>query len=341
MLRGVLLGVLGVFLVACEGVIGGAGGGPRLGDDVSDPATVSPSYGYASEATLLRLSKRQHQRTVEDLLGHFLGNEASAVLAEIEPAYAIIPDDSSDLDIGGLVGSTFSRMSQSVGELHIRGYIDIATTIASSIVGDDTARTRLFGSCVNDGSSDQSACIGPFIDSFGLWVMRRPLSDDEYDFFLHTIFANEGSNYEATDASLSDLLVGFLVSPNFIYRLETEGTEIDDGLYELDAYALAARLSYHFWGSMPDDELFAAAADGSLLTESGYSAQVERVYADERTRSTFQHFFSEWLELYKTGDPFGGVTSGDPQKMAFIEGYDITPQLRDNMIAEDLEITEY
>ena len=102
MLRGVLLGVLGVFLVACEGVIGGAGGGPRLGDDVSDPATVSPSYGYASEATLLRLSKRQHQRTVEDLLGHFLGNEASAVLAEIEPAYAIIPDDSSDLDIGGL-----------------------------------------------------------------------------------------------------------------------------------------------------------------------------------------------------------------------------------------------
>ena len=339
MIRGVCIGLLGLFLIACEGVIGGNAGGPRLGDDGINNA--GSSFGYASQASLLRLSKRQHMRTMEDVLGHFLGGDADAVLDEIEPVYGIIPDDPSELDVGELVGSTFSRMSQNVGELHVRGYFDVAQTAANAIVQDGTRRTRMFGDCVDQPTDDHASCVAPFIDSFGLWAMRRPLTDDEHDFYLDAVFANDGASYEATPEALADLLVAFLVSPNFIYRLETDGNEIDDGLYELDAYGLASRLSYHFWGSMPDEELFSAAADGSLLTENGYAAQVERVYADERTRMTFERFFHEWLELYKAGDPFGGVTSGSPQKIAFIEGYDVSPQLRDNMIAEVLEMVEY
>jgi hypothetical protein len=313
-------------------------GGPSPGDNANSSGS---SFGYASQASLLRLTKQQHLRTMEDLLGHFLGEDAGAVLDEIEPAYGIIPDDPSELDVGGLVGSTFSRMSQNVGELHIRGYFDIAQTAANAIVQDDLRRSRMFGGCVDVASDDHSACVAPFIDSFGLWTMRRPLTDEERDFFLHTVFADDGQSYEATPNALADLLVAFLVAPNFVYRLETDGEEIDEGLYELDAYGLASRVSYHFWGTMPDEELFAAAADGSLLTETGYAAQVDRIYADERTRRTFQDFFSEWLELYRAGDPFGGVASANPQKMAFIEGVDVSPQLRDNMVAEVLEMTEY
>jgi len=331
---------VGLLLVACEGVIGGAGDGPRLGDDGPSNNSGS-SFGYASQASLLRLTKPQHQRTMEDLLGHFLGGDAGAVLDEIEPAYGIIPDDPSELDVGGLVGSTFSRMSQNVGELHIRGYFDIAQLAANAIVQDDLRRSRMFAGCGDTPSDNHSSCITPFIDSFGLWTMRRPLTDEERDFFLNTVFANDGQSYEATPQALADLLVAFLISPNFVYRMETDGDEIDEGLFELDGYGLASRLSYHFWGSMPDEELFAAAEDGSLMTESGYEAQVDRIYADERTRLTFQHFFHEWLELYKSGDPFGGVTSGNAQKMAFIEGVDVSPQLRDNMIEEVLEMTEY
>ena len=340
MIRRVSLGLIGLVLVACEGVIGGAGGGPRLGDD-GPSNNPGSSFGYASQASLLRLTKDQHQRTLEDLLVHFLGGDADAVLDSIEPAYGIIPDDASELDIGGLVGSTFSRMSQNVGELHVRGYFDIAQMTANAIVQDDLRRSRMFAGCGDTPSENHTSCITPFIDSFGLWTMRRPLTDEERDFFLHKVFANDGQSYEATPQALTDLLVAFLISPNFVYRLETDGDEIDEGLFELDAYGLASRLSYHFWGSMPDEELLAAAADGSLMTESGYAAQVDRIYADERTRVTFEHFFHEWLELSKSGDPFGGVTSGNPQKMTFIQGMDVSPQLRDNMIAEVMEMTEY
>lgn len=331
---------MGLLLVACEGVIGGAGGGPRLGDEGPSNSSGS-SFGYASQASLLRLTKVQHRRTMEDLLGHFLGGDAGAVLDVIEPAYGIIPDDPSELDIGGLVGSTFSRMSQNVGELHVRGYFDIARMAADAIVQDELHRSRMFDGCGDTASDDHSSCIAPFIDSFGLWTMRRPLTDEERDFFLHTVFADNRQSYEATPEALTDLLVAFLIAPNFVYRIEAGGSEIDEGLYELDAYGLASRLSYHFWGTLPDEELFAAAADGSLMTEAGYAAQVDRIYADPRTIATFEYFFHEWLELYKSGDPFGGVTSGNAQKMAFIEGMDVTPYLRDNMIDEAIEMAEY
>ena len=313
-------------------------GQPRGGTPSTSPGS---SFGYASQASLLRLTKQQHYRTMEDLMVHFLDGDAMVVLDAIDPVYAVVPDDVADVEIGGLIGSSFSRMSQNVGELHIRGYFDIAQTAAAAIVTDDFRRTAMFGDCIDSLATDQSDCVASFIDSFGLWASRRPLSDEERDFFLHTVFANDGASYEATQQALSDLLVAFLISPNFIYRVETGGDEIADGLYELDPYGLASRLSYHFWGSMPDEELFAAAADGSLMTEAGYEAQVERLYEDPRASSTFESFFADWLELSKVGDPFGGVTSGNPQKMAFIEGYDVSPELRGHMIAEVLEMTEY
>ncbi|MDH3625308.1 MAG: DUF1592 domain-containing protein [Myxococcales bacterium] len=339
MSRGFVIVLLGLFLVGCEGVIGGTDG--IVGGPDDRPASGSPGASFPSQASMLRMTKQQHQRTVQDLLVHFLGGDAQPVLDAVEPVYGIIPDDPSELDFGELVGATFSRMSQNVGELHIRGYYDVAVTVADAIVQDDLRRQALFGDCVDQPVDDHTACIGTFIDTFGLWTTRRPLTQNERSFFLDSVFADDGNSYAATPQAIHDLLVAMMVSPTFLYFVENQGTELEDGLYELDAYELASRLSFHFWSSMPDEELFDAAADGSLLTEAGYRAQVERIYADTRTRATFDRFFFEWLSLYRTGDPFGGVASLDPQKMTFVEGYDVSPALRENMIDEVLEMTEY
>ncbi|MGB5810078.1 MAG: DUF1592 domain-containing protein [Polyangiales bacterium] len=343
MIRGVLFAAIGLFLVSCQGVIGGsdAVGGGRDGDSGSLPPSGSLGASFPSQASMLRMTKQQHRRAVEDLFVHFLGGDAQPVLDAIDPIYGIIPDDPSELDFGELVGSTFSRMSQNVGELHVRGYFDIAVAAADSVVGDNLRRQAIFGTCVDENLADHSACIGEFIDTFGLWTMRRPLNDGERSFFLDTVFADGGRNYEATPQAMQDVLAAMLMSPNFLYFVRDQGKEVEDGLYELDAYELASRLSFHFWSSMPDEELFDAAADGSLLTEAGYRAQVERIYEDPRTDDTFARFFFEWLELYRTGDPFGGVASLEPQKMAFIEGADVSPALRDNMIAEVLDMSEH
>ena len=228
MLRGIHVGLLVLLLVGCEGTIGGAARGPRLGDE--GPST-SPdgSFGIASQASLLRLTKQQHQRTMEDLLGHFLGVGVEPVLAQIEPAYGILPDDTADVEIGGLTGSSFRRMSQNVGELHIRGYLDIAQTASNAIVGDDVRRSLIFGDCVNDATDDHAYCIAPFIDSFGLRVLRRPLTDEEHDFFLNVVFANDGTSYEATPQALSDLLVAFMIYTSVMHTHWRPGSRITSG----------------------------------------------------------------------------------------------------------------
>ena len=333
-----LTGLLGLLLFACDGQIGGSGfdgpGSPFRGDD---PAVV----GSPSESTLLRLSKQQHQKTLANLLENFLDNEAPAVLQALDPVYSIIPDDPADLNIPGLVGSSYSRMSQTVGELHVRGYFEVARTVADAVAFDSSRRTALFGDCIDAAGDDHSSCVDSFLDTFGLWVMRRPLTLEERTFLLDTVFADDGSNYAASPESLHDLLVALLVSPNFLYFVNTNGEEIGEGRFELDPYELASRLSYHFWDSMPDQALFDAAADGRLMTDNGYADQVARLYADPRTDETFEKFIFEWLALYKTGDPFGGVTSDDIRKMTFIEGYDVAPALRENMVQEVLDMAEY
>lgn len=343
MTRGLLVGVFGLFLIACEGVIGGSNaiGGPGDGGGAPGMPSGSPGVSFPSQTTLPRMTKQQHQRSVRDLLTHFLGGDAQPVIDAVEPVYAIIPDDPSELDFGELVGSTFSRMSQNVTELHVRGYYDVAVTVADAIVQDDLRRQAIFGPCVDEASDEHRACIEEFVDEFGLWTTRRPLSSDEQSFFVDTVFADNGNDYEATPQSMSDLIVAMLSSPRFLYFVRDQGPEIEEGLYELDAYELASRLAFHFWSSMPDEELFDAAADGSLMTEAGYRAQVERIYADPRTDATFERFFFEWLALYQTGDPYGGVAGGDPQKMAFVADTDVSPGLVDEMIAEAVEMGEY
>jgi hypothetical protein len=81
-----------------------------------------------------------------------------------------------------------------------------------------------------------------------------------------------------------------LVSPNFLFRVES-----GDG--PLQGSALAVRLSYLLWSSMPDDELRAAAARGELGTVAGRRAQLRRMLADPRAEALATDFAAQWLEL--------------------------------------------
>jgi hypothetical protein len=61
----------------------------------------------------------------------------------------------------------------------------------------------------------------------------------------------------------------------------------------VDEYSLASRLSYFLWSTMPDEELFKAAADGTL--RNNLSAQVERMLKDKRSEAFVKDFVGQWL----------------------------------------------
>jgi hypothetical protein len=334
---------LSVLLVACEGVIGGTGY-PQIDDAGEGPAPgVSPDGAVSSpsESTLLRMTKAQHRETLSSLLDRFLGDLAEPVLEAVDPVYNMIPDDSAELKPTGLIGASFSRMSQVVGEQHVRGYFEVARAVAEMIASDPARRRALFGDCIDGAGNDHAACVESAVEELGLHAFRRPITEDELAFFVDTVFSDEGQSYEATPEALRDVVVTLLTAPDFIYFVNDGDVEIEPGLLELDSYELATRLAYHFWGTMPDQELLDAAGDGTLDTPEGYAEQVERIYADPRTAETLRRFVYEWLELQNVGDPYAGVESGDVRKTMFIDGFDVGPDLSDAMVLEVLDMADY
>jgi len=84
-----------------------------------------------------------------------------------------------------------------------------------------------------------------------------------------------------------------LCSPRFLYLRENAG--------DLDGYALASRLSYFLWSSMPDDTLFRLAAENKLREPAVMRAQVERMLKDPKAEAFVQNFTTTWLRLDKLG----------------------------------------
>jgi len=107
-----------------------------------------------------------------------------------------------------------------------------------------------------------------------------------------------------------------LCSPDFLYHVEPTG--------KLDDYALANRLSYFLWNSMPDDALTRCAAKGELNKPEVLKAEAERLLADERSNRFIDDFLGQWLKLR-------AIAANDPDRKLYPE---FNAYLQDSMLAE-------
>ncbi|MEM6734257.1 MAG: DUF1588 domain-containing protein, partial [Myxococcota bacterium] len=183
-------------------------------------------------------------------------------------------------------------------------YQAAAATLVEFVVSDSQRLDAVFG----PGPRDESGA-SRFIEEFGLRAHRRPLSSSERSAYLEVY--RDGVALDSAnpfESGISLVLEAFLQSPYFLYRLELAGEEVN-GRLELDAYALASRLSYLLWNTMPDDTLLERAGGGlggdALLTE------FDRLAADPRTQSNLQRFYStvfydDGLSSIRPADDFYG-----------------------------------
>jgi mono/diheme cytochrome c family protein len=124
---------------------------------------------------------------------------------------------------------------------------------------------------------------------------RRPLVEAEQQ-RLREFYALLRTDGELDhDSAVRDVLVSILMSPNFCYRVDLVGEGAD--VQPLSDAALASRLSYFLWSSMPDAELSAAAARGELHTPEQLAAQARRMLRDERVRGLATEFGGNWLDV--------------------------------------------
>jgi hypothetical protein len=123
---------------------------------------------------------------------------------------------------------------------------------------------------------------------FARRAFRRRVADDDVRPYVEIVERRlaAGATFEQ---ALRAALKGILISPEFVFRRETPGRLSDD--------ALACRLSYFLWSSMPDEELFHLAEQHRLSDPDELHRQVERMLNDRRAAAFTENFVGQWLSL--------------------------------------------
>jgi mono/diheme cytochrome c family protein len=133
------------------------------------------------------------------------------------------------------------------------------------------------------------------LQEFAARAYRRPLSQAERAELLAFYKSRRGEAKLDHEEAMRDSIVSILMSPDFSYRIDL--TESGDGIRPLSDYALASRLSYFLWSSMPDGELIAQAAAGNLRRPEVLVKQALRMLKDPRARGLATEFGANWLDF--------------------------------------------
>jgi hypothetical protein len=155
--------------------------------------------------------------------------------------------------------------------------------------------------------------------TFASRAWRRPLSASEKESLRAFYQKSRTVMHLDHDTALRALISRILVSPAFLYRVETVGPALTErsngqvaarnGEHSLNPWELASRLSFFLWSSIPDAELRRAAAAGELNDAAMLAKQVKRMIADPKARRLATEFFGQWLGFYHF-DEYRGIDTG-------------------------------
>jgi hypothetical protein len=281
---------VGLGLGGCSGLIGpaggtgtaggsaGASGGSSglgtagVGSTIPVPVCTDMTKAKPGRTPLRRLDLAEYARTVHDLLNVDTSNVTST-----------FPPDNTGL------GFSNNADVLTVNSLLAEKYMTASETYAAAAVANLTTLLPC-----NQMTVGEDACAKQFITTFGLRVFRRPVTPDESTTFFNLY--TTGKTGATFNDGIAVVIEAFLQSADFLYRIETtDPTAAVTSVTPVGPYEMATRLSYFFWGTLPDQALFDAAAAGQLATADQVKAQVTRMMADARAKQAVASFHDEWL----------------------------------------------
>jgi hypothetical protein len=168
-----------------------------------------------------------------------------------------------------------------------------------ALFGDDWESAQASGRISDDA-------MRRHLTEFASRAYRRPARAEEIDRIMRLIALRRQSGRSTLEA-FRDGLCAVLCSPGFLYLEEP-------GEAPLSPVALASRLSYFLWSSMPDEPLLACAASGALLQGEVLAAQVRRMLQNPRSEAFVDGFLDRWLTL-------GDLGSMPPDRTRFAAYY--------------------
>jgi mono/diheme cytochrome c family protein len=175
--------------------------------------------------------------------------------------------------------------------------------------------------------------------AFASRAWRRPLTAAEKAGLRAFYQRSRNVTHLDHDGAMRALVARVLVSPAFLYRVETVASGAEK---PLNGWEMASRMSFFLWSSIPDDELRRAAAAGELSNPAMIARQVKRMTADPKARRLATEFFGQWLGFYHFDQYRGVDTGGFPEFTDEVKSamYDEAVSTFEYIVREDRPVTE-
>jgi hypothetical protein len=288
-------------LLGCTGVLGGpsdsqdspttpgAGSGQTGGSGAGNAGGGAGPVagGLVATPRVVRLSRPQWENSVRDLLQ----------LSDISDVTSKVTGDA-------LVGLDNEAEALRIDPQLRADLEEAATALADKVALDPAALARLIPSDAPASGAERATA---FLKAFGARAYRRPLTDAELSTY-QALFTHATSVYPADQAFVAGAkltLSAFLQSPHFLYRTELS-SEVSGGRVALSDYEVASKLALALASTMPDAELFAAAAAGKLRDRTEVTKQAQRLLTSEKGGQSVDHLH---FQMYRLGAYDGIVRS--------------------------------
>ena len=189
-----------------------------------------------------------------------------------------------------------------VGQVIIEGPFD------AKGAAETASRKKIFV-CTPKTPREESTCARTIVSALAKHAYRRPVSAADVNGLLEFYKAGRGEG-GSFDGGIEAALQRILADPEFIYRGEPEPANLAPGKsYRISDLALASRLSFFLWSSIPDDELIDVAAKGQLKDPAVLEQQVRRMLRDPKSQALVSNFTGQWLGVrsLKTAEPVANL----------------------------------
>lgn len=243
----------------------------------------NPMYQDPGPSLVRGLTRNEYNNTIRDLLGFQFDAAGAAGIRGEEVAEGF----------ANLVGA------QVIDEVLLDKYFKAADEALKALfekANRKNERQKLLFIRPSDGLSAADAAR-QVLEKFVRRAYRRPAKKEELD-RLVAIVQRALASGDEYDAAMRKALKPVLVSPHFLFRMETDQAPAGShDAYRVTDHELAVRLSYFLWATMPDDKLFAAADAGNLHEPSVLDAEVKRMLADPKAVALTDQFGLYWLRI--------------------------------------------
>lgn len=304
-------------LLACTGAIqpgssssstGGTAGASSAGHPAGGAAGMPTSPAACAEPTapapLRRLDQQEWTATVQ------------AWLPKLTLPALALPQDRR---VAG-----FTSQPDPLSDDALSAYLDAAQAVGDAVAAKPA---DALAPCT---SSDEATCVDRFLERAGRWAFRRALTGEERARWIAKHWKPLRDAGESAGVALGQLTARVLMSPRFLYHLETGSPSAGSDVVVLDGPSLAERLSYLIVGAPPDDALFALGSSGAISKPEAREAEARRLLDDQRAPTRLAAFVRQWLDL----DRIDKVTK-DPSVFA---GYD--DAFKGSMLGEARRVVE-